>query len=263
MSKIYTVFIISFIFLVLNFIPFQLRSAGDEMSNELFDQSMIKLNTINKLVAQIDSIAYSKKCIPHSLEYNEIVTNVIKYRFRHGYCHYSLDQNWISAVLGLVIWQDFSAIVIPDDIMKFSNAACSQQTIVMMEILRKKGIPFKKIGWNHHFTLCAWVQNGWQFYDPNLEPILNMSERKFDHKFNDIDFLAKIYQYKIPKNQIEGALGKPFSGIKNEFPATRIKLFHHITFWLSRVLWFFILLSGLWLLHKKKGRDYLNKNYEV
>ena len=264
MLKIYLLFLISFISLILNFIPVQLVSLTKSADKELFNEELtLQLNSVNTLAEEIDRQAYLENCIPHSLEYNEIVTNVIKYRFRHGYCYYSLNQNWVAASLGYFFWEDLAAIVIPDDILKYSNAACSQQSIVMMEILRRKGIPFKKVGWNHHFTLCAWVQNSWHFYDPNMEPIINMNERKFDSKFNDIEFLAKIYHYKIPRNHIEQALGKPYAGVKNEFPANRIRIFHYITFWISKTVWFFVLIYGLWLFYKRRKAAVYEGNYEI
>lgn len=44
-------------------------------------------------------------------------------------------------------------LFIPDDIMQYPMAACSQQSIVLMEFFRKKSIPYRKIGFDHYFEL--------------------------------------------------------------------------------------------------------------
>ncbi len=255
MKKVYLISIVALFLLILNFIPLVLIDDDSHSKIELFDSSLVKINSVYKLVDVVDSIAFSQKCIPHSLEYNEIVTNLIKYRFRHGYSHYALNENWIVSLLGYFVWKDISAIVIPDDILKYPNAACSQQSIVMMEVLKMKGIPFRKVTWDHHFTICAWVDNVWYFYDPNMEPNLTLNERKFDKRFNSLSFLQSKYQKRLTPTQVENIFGKPKVGTINHYPAQKIYIFHVITFWISKTLWFFVLAYSIFLYMKLKRRD--------
>lgn len=240
MKKVYTLIVLSVISLALNFVHLRFINEEGLHGYEQFNPSLGKINTMLKLITTIDSIAFEEKCSPHSLEYNEIITKTIKKRFRHGYSHYYLDQNWISALSGYLIWRDLSAIVKPEDLMKFPNAACSQQSIVMMRVLDLKGIPFRKVSLNHHFTLCAYVENGWHYYDPNMEPIIGIDERKFDNRFIDVDFLKKIYiKLGMSDERIKSVFKSPKLGPVNEFPAPNVLLFHNITFVLSRTLWIF------------------------
>ncbi|MEY3450369.1 MAG: hypothetical protein RL711_194 [Bacteroidota bacterium] len=245
-KKIYLFLSLSVFFLVLNLLPLHLINEEGHHHFEKFEDTLYPINNIGTLMQVIDDSARVNHIKPKSLAYNEIITTIIKRRFRHGYSHYGFQDNWVATLAGYFIWRDLSAIVDPDDLMKYPNAACSQQAIVMMEVLKNKGIPFCKVGWNHHFTLCAWVNNGWHYYDPNMEPIINSNQRAFDNKFLSIPFLAEIYKGRISKNDIAFALGVPQMGKVNEFPAPNALIFHQITKIVSISLWFFMLLPVLY-----------------
>ena len=175
-----------------------------------------------------------------------MVTQIIKRRFKHGYSHYGFNENWVASICGFLIWRNLSAVVDPNDLMLYPNAACSQQSIVMMEILRLEGIPFCKVGWNHHFTLCAWVKGGWRYYDPNMEPIITTKQRAFNDNFLNIEFLATLYKGRINEKNIEAALGVPKLGNINEFPAPNALIFHKTTKLISISLWFLALIPALY-----------------
>ena len=241
-KKIYLFLSLSVFFLILNLLPIHLIHEEGFHQYERFEDTLHPINNTEALVKVIDDSAKNYHIHPKTLAYNEIVTTIIKRRFRHGYSHYGFNENWIASLAGYFIWRDFSAIVDPNDLMKYPNAACSQQAIVMMEVFKIKGIPFCKVGWNHHFTLCAWVNNGWHYYDPNMEPIINTNQRAFDNKFLSIAFLAEIYKGRIKPNDIAFSLGVPQMGKVNEFPAVKALLFHQITKIISVSLWFFMLL---------------------
>ena len=241
-KKIYLFLSLSVFFLIINLLPFHLTNEQGWHSYEKFDEKAQSIQTINSLIKVIDDSARSKNIKEKTLDYNEIITLKIKQRFRHGYSHYALNENWIACLSGYFIWRDLSAIVDPEDLMKYPNAACSQQSIIMMEILKIKNIPFCKVGWNHHFTLCAWVENGWHYYDPNMEPIITIEQRKFNDNFLNIEFLAQIYKGRINKNEINGALGVPQLGKFNEFPAPRALIFHKATKIISITFWLLFLI---------------------
>ena len=246
-KKIYVFLLLSVFFLLINLLPIQLINEEGHHQYEKFDNKYQIIKNMDKLIHIIDSTAQSLKIKPKSLAYNEIITETIKQRFRHGYCHYGFNDNWVASLAGKLVWRDLSAIVDPNDIIKYENASCSQQSIMMMEVLKRKGISFCKIGWNHHFTLCAWVNNGWHYYDPNMEPIISPSQRAFDNKFLNIEFLAKIYKGRIKDADIELSLGVPQMGRINEFPAPNALIFHKITKIISVTFWLLFLIPVLYL----------------
>lgn len=244
-KKIILFLSLSVFFLVLNLLPIHLINERGFVRNEKFESTLDTLNTIEKLVKKIDDSASYNHLKSKTLEYNEIVTTIIKRRFHHGYSHYGFNENWVACMMGRFIWRDLSAIVDPNDLMKYQNAACSQQAIVMMEVLKIKQIPFCKVGWNHHFTLCAWVNNKWCYYDPNMEPIITTKQRQFDNRYLNIEFLSGIYAGKIKTKDIALALGVPQMGEINDFPAPHILLFHKITKLISITFWLVFLLPAL------------------
>jgi len=73
-------------------------------------------------------------------------SQILRGRFYHGYSYYELGQNSLGYLFAPLIKKDLSAIVIPNDIFKHPMAACSQQSIVGMEVFKTKGIKVRKIG---------------------------------------------------------------------------------------------------------------------
>ncbi|MDP2337800.1 MAG: hypothetical protein Q8N05_15410, partial [Bacteroidota bacterium] len=138
---------------------------------------------------------------------------------------------------GKFIWYDLSAIVIPDDIMQYPMAACSQQSIVLMGFFRKKNIPYRKISFDHHFALEGFINGQWLYFDADLELDFPGGKRRSFAYLLEGDNLKELYKNVLPPDQIPSLLGNPFYGKINEYPAPRAWLFHRITALLSHWLW--------------------------
>ena len=80
------------------------------------------------------------------MPYPEIVNEVVKRRFYHGYSYFHWRDNYMAYLLSFVTKPDAHAIVLPDDILRYPYGACSQQAIVMMALLQRKGFPVRKVG---------------------------------------------------------------------------------------------------------------------
>jgi hypothetical protein len=149
------------------------KEIAAQMADEDFDGSLLKLNTINKLMAYCDSF-YGANSTTRT--YPGIVSEVIRKRFYHGYSYYNIGNNPLGEFLEPLVGNGATAIVIPDDILESPHAACSQQSIVGMEIFRRKGIPVRKVTMydsvvkTGHFTYEVYFDNGWHFFDPDREP---------------------------------------------------------------------------------------------
>ncbi|HEY0432880.1 MAG TPA: hypothetical protein VGC95_03365, partial [Chitinophagaceae bacterium] len=150
------------------------------ITTEDFDPALLRLTDVRSFVAYCDSI-YGQKAIAQAdtERYARILSQTLRGRFYHGYSHYSLGRNSYASLLAPIIRNDLDAVVIPDDILKFPMAACSQQSIIGMQAFRQKGITVRKVGFyapgfGGHFCFEAFFENKWHFFDPDLEPKLSI-----------------------------------------------------------------------------------------
>jgi hypothetical protein len=157
------------------------------------------------------------------------------------------------------------AIVIPDDILKYPYAACSQQSIVFMEILKRKGFTTREVGFQGkiygHFCFEAYYDGGWHFYDPDMEPdvaVLNAYNRpSIAILTRHPDILLKAYR-QYPSEQVLDIFPNYFYGSVNTFAAPRAIIFQQLTKFFSYTIWLFFLIAFI-LVRKKYLR--LSKNY--
>jgi hypothetical protein len=231
--------IISVALLLLNFINTDINPELPFDNKESFNPALGYINSPEKLEHHVDSIASSKDISIGSYEYVQIAESVIKKRFYHGFSHFSLSENWVAALSGRFVDEGLACKVKPEDILEHSNAACSQQSIVLMALLYKKNISYRKIGFPHHYAMEVMADGEWFFCDPNMEPTITKKQRMESSWNLQSDALKKYYDknrykeldYQLGVNQVAVA------GPVNEVPARNIKLFHTLTFILSKLLW--------------------------
>lgn len=226
-------------------------------SNEWFDPSLTRLNSIEKLKTFCDSV-YGNASIAEtdSGYYANLVGKVLRLRFYHGYSYYNLGQNFLGWALAPVIHNDLSAIVIPDDILKHANAACSQQSIIGMELLQQKGYAVRKVGFydpemqSGHFCFEVFYEGEWHYFDPDKEPELDILERldrpSIAELTGDFSILDSIY-HREDSTVRRGYLLKYTYGGVNVFPAKKARIYQYGTKFLSYTLFFWLLLIGWWL----------------
>ena len=211
---------------------------------EKFNVHLGYISSIHQLEQHIDSIATKKNISTNSFEYTSLLESVVEDRFYHGFSHFSLNENWIAAVCGKLFEEGLSCKVQPDDIMKHNIAACSQQSIVIMAILRKKNIPYRKVGFPHHYALEASVNNNWYFMDADMEPVMSKEQRMLTNWNHQNDRLKKYYNTNR-FNNLDFMLGNGITatvGPVNEVPALNARIFHMVTAILSKIAWCFPLL---------------------
>ena|GEM_PF-644661 len=229
---------------------------------EEYDASLQRLNSVAALSFYCDSIyaerAKANTVTKYEETFTEIASSAVRKRFYHGYSMYGFNDNFIATTFSsLLNTSGLSAIVIPNDILKFPYAACSQQSIVLMELLKKKGFTTRKIGFKGktygHFCFEVYYNGGWHFYDPDMEPntavlnAYNHPDIKFlaEHK----DVLLKAYaQY--PEYKVLDIFPNYFYGATNKFPAPAAMLFHKVSKVLSYTIW--ILFLGAFVLARRK-----------
>jgi len=245
--------LLSFLFFAPNLLSVHLISIpAKPVKKELFDKVMAeKIKSMDDLERYIDSLQADHGIKFESVQYANLVSDAVRNRFYHCYSYYSLKENWIAALCGKFIWQDLSAIVIPNDILKYSMGACSQQCIVLMELFRRKRIDFRKVSFDHHFAMEAKLNDSWVYFDPDMEPPYINGTRSGLNYLLQSNHLEELYKNIIPANTVKIMLGHPHEGKINEYPARKAKFFHVITNFLSHWLWIIPLFIFLLPLHKR------------
>lgn len=206
---------------------------------EQYNPQLARLNSVDKVEAYTDSLAQSKQIPTHSFEYLQLLETVIKERFYQGFSHFTLSENWIAAVGGNLLDEGLACKVNPSDILQHGNAACSQQSLVMMAILRRKTIDYRKIGFPHHYALEARCGIDWFFLDADMEPVLSCTERNARYWQYHNDELKRFYdENRFTDLDYKFGVGlQAERGILNEVPARKVAAFHLFTAFLSKVLW--------------------------
>lgn len=180
----------------------------------------------------------------NSLAYYDYIAEIVRKRFYHGYSYYSISNNPLIFLTGKY-WSNLSAIVIPDDIMKHPMAACSQQSIVLMEIFRRNGTNFRKVTFDHHFTVEANIERQWRYFDTDIEPKFDKGRKSLSQLLATREFDSV---YNCAEKNIVGfrrTLGTARFGRVNESPASRAAFFHRLgLFFVSN----YFLLSALILM---------------
>lgn len=239
-----TLVAISVLLLLPNFFNIHLEDNPQYNHKELFNPSLGYINSIPKLIAVSDSVAVKNNIQQGTLSYAVAVSNTIRDRFYHGFSRYPLKQNWIAAFSEYFCGHGLASIVKPNDILKYNYGGCSQQSIVLMEVMKKKNIDYRSVGFPHHFATELKIKGQWYYFDPNMEPNISDSDR-LESKWNGYaDSLKKYYDTtRFPNlNFIFGKNQKVAFGKTNDVNAPNANIFHTATRYLSKTLWLFPLI---------------------
>jgi len=232
------------------------------LHKELFNIELSKFQSIDDITAHIDGIysAIHTSSDIDTISYVKITSDVIKKRFFHGLSHYSFKENWIAAFAGKVLWSHLAAIVEPDDILNYNEGLCSQQTIVFLEILKRKGIKTRWVGLGYkegpgHFISEIYYQGKWHVYDVNMEPKWNRiinDHKSMDYYLRSPDTLYVAYKGILDKQRFNKIMEKVEYGDVNEFPAKKMLLFHRLTKIITYLLPVFFVLMIIITLFKQQ-----------
>jgi hypothetical protein len=239
--------IISTLLLLPNFFKEDINTRPPFDRVENFDPSLSYINSIHTLEQYVDSAAASLQAATNSFEYILAAETAIKNRFYHGFSHFTLNENWIAALSGKYIEEGLACKVQPEKIIQQSNAACSQQSIVLMALLRKKGIQYRMVGFPHHYAMEVWIDNSWYFFDADMEPVITKAERMENNWKLQSDNLKKYYNGRFADIDYKFGNGLTVNvGIVNEVPAQNARIFQSATIVLSKILWLLPLLLLLY-----------------
>ena len=230
---------LSVILVIPNFLHISLEKIPVYDQKENFDPSLSKINSVNILVEMADSIARVNNIQQGTLTYAITVASILRNRFYHGFSQYPLNENWIAAAGEHFLGYGLASIVKPDDILKYSYGGCSQQTIVLMEVMRRKNISYRSIGFPHHYASELKFNGNWFFFDPNMEPKIKDSQRLESSWRCCADSLKKYYDTSRYKD-LDWKFGKNLHvsvGKENVAPAPKAQIFQQVTGIMSKGIW--------------------------
>lgn len=241
------------------------------VNHELFNPKLSSIQDVSSAIIYIDEKYNSHSHLGFdTVEYVQLVSDFTKNRFYHGLSHYSFSDNWIACLCGKMFWSHLSAIVSPDDILKHNEGLCSQQAIVFMDILRRKNIVTRNVGLGYkegpgHFLAEVFYSGTWHMYDVNLEP--NWKKITNHHKSVDYyrmhpDSLYCVYDGILNKTVFSKIMKKVKYGNANEFPASKMLLFHGVTLAFCYLFPAVLLIMFLIQFYKNKRQDIEKKLFE-
>jgi hypothetical protein len=221
-------------------------------NREAYDPSLIRLNSQAKLESYCDSIYAAVSANNSSNDFDsmyvDIVSNVVRNRFYHGYSYFGFDNNYVAYLASRVTVDGWGVPVLPNDVLQYPYAACSQQAVVMMKALEDKGISTRKISfygqhYGGHFAFEVYYDGAWHFHDPNMEPskdVLNEYGRPgIAFLVSHPDILCRAYSHR-QKAEVLDIFPTYAYGPVNKFPAPRAAVFQRVTGFLSNTLWAFL-----------------------
>ena len=248
-------FLLTFL-LTLNQLLFRHEEDNKKEYNELYDVKLNRLDNMDRLLEYWNRITIQNGLEVNTREHVGLARDIVAQRFYHGYARYNIRNNYIAFFAGRCIWNHFLGIVIPDDILKYNGALCSQQAIVFGELLKERGYKIRKVMLEGHFCKEVFYNNSWHFYDPDMEP--NFSKEMPKPGIKDLmgnkDLIYGAYEGKLDKISIDKIFRKYKTGKINSYPAKKMIVFHYVTKLLSNWLWVLFLWLALYFRNRPSGR---------
>jgi len=239
------VFVLSLSDLLFNIFSIKITHRGGPLREENYDPALARLNSMNKLESYVDSLQ-ARSGRTDSAAYPAILSETVRDRLYHGYLTYEPDNNFIAWLSGTVTGRSYDAIVEGDQILKYSEADCRQQCLVMMEALRNKGysvraITMKTMKYSQgHFTFETFYNGSWHFFDPDLEPDAKMltaaNRPSMERISGDAPLIKQLYN-RQDTGMIVDLLRSNQYGNVNELIPARLYMFHKVTRFLSNYAW--------------------------
>jgi hypothetical protein len=208
-------------------------------ASEKYEPRLAYLTSVDLATRWLDSTAAVRGIRSSLRDYADLADSLIRLRFMHGYSYYRPSDDYISYLLGRLVWSDLSAIVEPDDIFKFNRAACSQQAIVFMAILRQKGYRTRKVGLQGHFCTSVFYEGQWHFYDSNKEPKFSKAQPipSSEELAANKDLAYQAYGGILTKSQVDAMFSQVTLEESAALPGHRVRVLHRITHFLSHFGW--------------------------
>jgi hypothetical protein len=244
-----------FVLFLISFISFEdeILDPNKRNKNDDYDPNLGSVDDMTKLNNLLNSLGREKGIGPDDGEpYVLLADSIIRHRFYHGVSKYSYSDNFLAFFAGK-LRDDIAVMVDPNDILKRNEALCSQNAVVLQEVLKQNGYKVRSVALVEHFCSEVKYDGSWHFYDADYEPIFDASKSRPSLKelMANPEELRAAYAESVHPD-ISKRLNHYFNKSKitvsgeNEFPASNMKTLHWITYILSNFLW--VILLGVYAL---------------
>jgi hypothetical protein len=208
---------------------------------EVYDPSLGGIQTVDQVVAALDrSPSMSTTGRVHELE------QLLRARFYHGYARYSLHENWVAWLAARLVHPDLDAKVDPAEILRHPWAACSQQAMVVQEVLKRMNLDYASVIFPGHFASAVRIAGIWYVVDP-WGPLKRDRSRLIPLSEWQSEVARANVLTPAERRTWDPLLDKqaPRLAYINQDPAPTMSWFHPLTKFLSKWLWIPAL---LWLI---------------
>lgn len=229
-----------------------------EKLEETFDPSFSKIDSPDKFdsVVKHEFVANGYDTAKTLL----FIDNLLRNKFYHSYSELSFHDNWIAYLCGRFFWSHFLNPVVPEDIIRYPMAGCSQQGIIFQNELSRLNIKCASIQFyprkyqkSGHYAVTAYYNNSWHFFDPNLEPVIVDSSMPSIESIIERKLYPMMYTRKVHASFKEYFLNKSFKRVEKEpFHKGNMHYFQVITGFLSRWVWLLFLTLYLVLVFRTR-----------
>lgn len=223
--------------------------------SETFNPALGSITTVDDAARYVREQAKSND--PKALA--DAADEFVRERFYHDYSFFDPGHDWIAYLSGFA-WINLRSPVLPENILDYPEAACSQQVIVFQAIARKLGFDAGVVALNHHMIAALRIDGQWQVYDADRE----ITPRSYP--------LAKLLAGDPAVVGLYGKMGQAIDMAGqaargeirlidvNSNPASRASLFHRLTHTLSNYGWLsFLALAVLRLASRWQANARLRK----
>lgn len=132
--------------------------------HEAFDSTLQSISSADDAVSYVKGTTASRDPATLAASADEFVRR----RFYHGYSQFTPSNDWLAYLAGFA-FIDLRSPVIPDDILHYPQAACSQQSLVFEALMRRLGIESGSVWLEHHFIAAAKISGEWRVFDADRE----------------------------------------------------------------------------------------------
>lgn len=200
---------------------------------EVYDSRLQRIQTIDQVVQELSEMpgdSAAKRVL--NLE------DLLRARFYYGYARYSFRENWVAWLAARTVDPDLDAKTDAREIIESPWASCSQQAIVVQEVLKRLNLPYASVLFPNHFTAAVQLDNVWYVVDP-WEPLERDRSRLF--ALSDWQSATSRAKFLSPAAQVAWeprlAVQPPRLAHVNRNPAPTMAWFQPLTEILSTWLW--------------------------
>jgi hypothetical protein len=228
------------------------RKDYSDHSNEEYEYGIANIKSLKEFKDTIRSEVIKRKL--KGIEIPILIDDYIRNKFYSAGSFIEWHENWFLYLLDFIFPRlFFSTSMVPDDIIKYDYAMCSQSSIVFQEVVKDYGFDYASVRFFIpdflHFSLAVKVDGEWYYFDSNMEPKYDRTDPGIydgvvsadkntlenlypDERNNNISAFNDVNKSMITASEI------------NTFPAKNGVLVQKISYFISWYGWIIFIVIG-------------------